>query len=139
MQNLAAPNVSVDNRSEAATTGLKEAPTASVSTQPSTTSEASTSVGRPPSGSFDGATMRTISSSTRRTYFSPTHRCLPPSTAITVACGTAAIITPIGELRWAGGSAPSTAGEFGGEVTRGLTRMEMGLGLRAGLATATPG
>ena len=36
------------------------------------------------------------------------------------ACGTAAIITPIGELRWAGGSAPSTAGEFGGEVTRGM-------------------
>ena len=37
------------------------------------------------------------------------------------ACGTAAIITPIGELRWAGGgSAPSTAGESGGEVTRGL-------------------
>ncbi len=36
------------------------------------------------------------------------------------ACGTAAIITPIGELRWEGGSAPSTAGEGGGEVTRGL-------------------
>ena len=36
------------------------------------------------------------------------------------ACGTAAIITPIGELKWDGGSAPSTAGEGGGEVTRGL-------------------
>ena len=36
------------------------------------------------------------------------------------ACGTAAIITPIGELRWDGGSARSTAGEHGGEVTRGL-------------------
>ncbi len=36
------------------------------------------------------------------------------------ACGTAAIITPIGELRWEGGSAPSTAGESGGEVTRTL-------------------
>ena len=36
------------------------------------------------------------------------------------ACGTAAIVTPIGELRWEGGSAPSTAGEHGGEVTRGI-------------------
>lgn len=34
------------------------------------------------------------------------------------ACGTAAVVTPVGELRWAGGSAPSTAGEGGGEVTR---------------------
>ncbi|WP_338538432.1 branched-chain amino acid aminotransferase [Janibacter terrae] len=34
------------------------------------------------------------------------------------ACGTAAVITPVGELRWAGGSAPSTAGEGGGEYTR---------------------
>lgn len=33
------------------------------------------------------------------------------------ACGTAAVITPVGELRWQGGSAPSTAGEGGGEVT----------------------
>ncbi len=36
------------------------------------------------------------------------------------ACGTAAIITPIGELKWDGGSARSTAGESGGEITRGL-------------------
>ncbi len=36
------------------------------------------------------------------------------------ACGTAAIVTPIGELKWDGGSARSTAGEFGGEVTRGI-------------------
>jgi branched-chain amino acid aminotransferase len=36
------------------------------------------------------------------------------------ACGTAAVITPVGELRWEGGSAPSTAGEEGGEVTRTL-------------------
>lgn len=36
------------------------------------------------------------------------------------ACGTAAIITPIGELRWDGGSAPSTAGEHGGEITRAI-------------------
>lgn len=36
------------------------------------------------------------------------------------ACGTAAIITPIGELRWDGGTARSTAGEAGGEVTRGM-------------------
>jgi branched-chain amino acid aminotransferase len=36
------------------------------------------------------------------------------------ACGTAAIVTPIGGLKWAEGEAPSTAGEFGGEVTRGI-------------------
>lgn len=36
------------------------------------------------------------------------------------ACGTAAIVTPVGELVWEGGSAPSTAGESGGEVTRGV-------------------
>jgi branched-chain amino acid aminotransferase len=36
------------------------------------------------------------------------------------ACGTAAVITPVGELVWAGGSAPSTAGEGGGEVTRAI-------------------
>ncbi|GAB3114194.1 branched-chain amino acid aminotransferase [Janibacter alkaliphilus] len=34
------------------------------------------------------------------------------------ACGTAAVITPVGELRWEGGSVPSTAGEGGGEVTK---------------------
>jgi branched-chain amino acid aminotransferase len=36
------------------------------------------------------------------------------------ACGTAAIVTPIGGLKWNGGEAPSTAGESGGEVTRGI-------------------
>ena len=36
------------------------------------------------------------------------------------ACGTAAVITPVGELRWEGGSAPSTAGESGGEVTNAI-------------------
>ncbi len=36
------------------------------------------------------------------------------------ACGTAAVVTPVGELRWEGGSAPSTAGEEGGEVTRAI-------------------
>ncbi len=36
------------------------------------------------------------------------------------ACGTAAVVTPVGELRWDGGDAPSTAGEEGGEVTRSI-------------------
>ncbi|MEO6789578.1 MAG: aminotransferase class IV, partial [Ornithinibacter sp.] len=36
------------------------------------------------------------------------------------ACGTAAVITPVGELRWEGGSAASTAGEAGGEVTTSI-------------------
>ncbi len=36
------------------------------------------------------------------------------------ACGTAAVVTPVGELRWDGGSAPSTAGEVGGEVTNSI-------------------
>lgn len=36
------------------------------------------------------------------------------------ACGTAAVVTPVGELRWEGGSAPSTAGEEGGEVTHAI-------------------
>ena len=36
------------------------------------------------------------------------------------ACGTAAVVTPVGELRWDGGSTPSTAGEGGGEVTRSI-------------------
>ncbi len=36
------------------------------------------------------------------------------------ACGTAAVVTPVGELRWEGGSAASTAGEAGGEVTRAI-------------------
>ncbi|EAP97652.1 branched-chain amino acid aminotransferase [Janibacter sp. HTCC2649] len=34
------------------------------------------------------------------------------------ACGTAAVITPVGELRWEGGSAPAVGGPEGGEVTR---------------------
>ena len=38
------------------------------------------------------------------------------------ACGTAAIVTPVGELVWDAGTAPSTAGEAGGEVTRGVRR-----------------
>jgi branched-chain amino acid aminotransferase len=38
------------------------------------------------------------------------------------ACGTAAVVTPVGELRWEGGTAPSTAGEEGGEVTRAIRR-----------------
>ena len=37
-----------------------------------------------------GATTATISSSARRTSVSPTHRCRPPSTPTTRACGTAA-------------------------------------------------
>ena len=36
------------------------------------------------------------------------------------ACGTAAVVTPVGELRWEGGSAPSTAGAGGGEVTNAI-------------------
>lgn len=36
------------------------------------------------------------------------------------ACGTAAVVTPVGELRWDGGSAPSTAGAEGGEITRSI-------------------
>ncbi|MGL4744829.1 MAG: aminotransferase class IV, partial [Dermatophilaceae bacterium] len=36
------------------------------------------------------------------------------------ACGTAAAVTPVGELRWEGGSAPSTAGESGGGVTNAI-------------------
>ncbi|MGL5928989.1 MAG: branched-chain amino acid aminotransferase [Dermatophilaceae bacterium] len=36
------------------------------------------------------------------------------------ACGTAAVVTPVGELRWEGGSAPSTAGDSGGEVTNAI-------------------
>ena len=36
------------------------------------------------------------------------------------ACGTAAVVTPVGELRWEGGTAPSTAGDEGGEVTQAI-------------------
>jgi len=38
------------------------------------------------------------------------------------ACGTAAVVTPVGELRWEGGSAASTAGDNGGEVTNAIRR-----------------
>ncbi|HYN28518.1 MAG TPA: branched-chain amino acid aminotransferase [Dermatophilaceae bacterium] len=53
------------------------------------------------------------------------------------ACGTAAVITPVGELRWAGGSAPSTAGAEGGEVTR--TLRERLLDIQYGRAEDTHG
>ncbi len=36
------------------------------------------------------------------------------------ACGTAAVVTPVGELRWDGGSVASTAGEGGGEHTNAI-------------------
>ena len=36
------------------------------------------------------------------------------------ACGTAAVLTPVGELRWEGGSVPSTAGHEGGDVTKAV-------------------
>jgi branched-chain amino acid aminotransferase len=36
------------------------------------------------------------------------------------ACGTAAVITPVGELRWAGGSCDHRRGEGYGEVTRSI-------------------
>ena len=36
------------------------------------------------------------------------------------ACGTAAVITPVGELRWDGGTAPAVGGPEGGEVTRSI-------------------
>ena len=36
------------------------------------------------------------------------------------ACGTAAVVTPVGELRWEGGSTPSTAGAAGGEITNAI-------------------
>ncbi len=38
------------------------------------------------------------------------------------ACGTAAVVTPVGELRWEGGSVPSTAGDGGGDVTQAVRR-----------------
>lgn len=43
------------------------------------------------------------------------------------ACGTAAIVTPIGELRWDGGLAPSTAGDRGGPVTNGIRERLLGI------------
>ncbi|PRY61318.1 branched-chain amino acid aminotransferase [Knoellia remsis] len=36
------------------------------------------------------------------------------------ACGTAAVVTPVGELRWEGGTAPAVGGAEGGEVTRSI-------------------
>ena len=36
------------------------------------------------------------------------------------ACGTAAVVTPVGELRWEGGTAPAVGGPEGGEVTRAI-------------------
>jgi len=53
------------------------------------------------------------------------------------ACGTAAVITPVGELRWDGGSAPSTAGDEGGEVTR--TIRQALLDIQYGVAEDTRG
>ena len=53
------------------------------------------------------------------------------------ACGTAAVITPVGELRWDGGSAPSTAGAEGGEVTR--TIRQTLLDIQYGVAEDTRG
>ncbi|MEI2777502.1 MAG: branched-chain amino acid aminotransferase [Tetrasphaera sp.] len=53
------------------------------------------------------------------------------------ACGTAAVVTPVGELRWEGGSAPSTAGESGGEVT-GTIRARL-LDIQYGRAEDTHG
>ena len=53
------------------------------------------------------------------------------------ACGTAAVVTPVGELRWAGGSAPSTGGEGGGEMTR--TIRQSLLDIQYGVAEDTRG
>ncbi|WP_435203354.1 branched-chain amino acid aminotransferase [Janibacter sp. GS2] len=53
------------------------------------------------------------------------------------ACGTAAVITPVGELRWDGGSAPSTAGAEGGEITR--TIRQALLDIQYGVAEDTRG
>ena len=53
------------------------------------------------------------------------------------ACGTAAVVTPVGELRWDGGSAPSTAGEGGGEITR--TIRQRLLDIQYGVAEDTRG
>lgn len=53
------------------------------------------------------------------------------------ACGTAAIITPVGELVWEGGSAPSTAGEHGGPITNGIR--ERLLGIQKGTSEDTYG
>ncbi|MBR7744537.1 branched-chain amino acid aminotransferase [Phycicoccus sp. BSK3Z-2] len=53
------------------------------------------------------------------------------------ACGTAAVVTPVGELRWEGGSAPSTAGDEGGEVTRSIRKAL--LDVQYGLAEDTRG
>jgi len=38
------------------------------------------------------------------------------------ACGTAAVVTPVGRLRWAGGEVEGTGGETGGELTMAIRR-----------------
>ncbi|HIZ99826.1 MAG TPA: branched-chain amino acid aminotransferase [Candidatus Janibacter merdipullorum] len=53
------------------------------------------------------------------------------------ACGTAAVITPVGELRWEGGSVPSTAGDGGGEYTRRIRQAL--LDIQYGVAEDTRG
>lgn len=53
------------------------------------------------------------------------------------ACGTAAVVTPVGELRWDGGSAASTAGEGGGEVTKSIRQAL--LDIQYGVAEDTRG
>lgn len=53
------------------------------------------------------------------------------------ACGTAAVVTPVGELRWDGGAARSTAGDEGGEVTRTI-RQKL-LDIQYGVAEDTHG
>ena len=53
------------------------------------------------------------------------------------ACGTAAIVTPVGELVWEGGSAPSTAGVHGGPITNGIR--ERLLGIQKGTSEDTYG
>lgn len=53
------------------------------------------------------------------------------------ACGTAAVVTPVGELRWDGGSTASTAGEGGGEYTRKIRQAL--LDIQYGVAEDTRG
>ncbi|WP_277454898.1 branched-chain amino acid aminotransferase [Janibacter sp. DB-40] len=53
------------------------------------------------------------------------------------ACGTAAVVTPVGELRWEGGSVASTAGTEGGEVTRSIRQAL--LDIQYGVAEDTRG
>jgi branched-chain amino acid aminotransferase len=53
------------------------------------------------------------------------------------ACGTAAIVTPVGELVWEGGSAASTAGDHGGPITNAIR--ERLLGIQKGTSEDTHG